>query len=75
MYLLTIGQTTNERVRKVYDTEKSPYFVSFAHSLYGVCCAALPASSVPDQHEVLSNTYYLAALVDSQEFELSGNKV
>lgn len=70
LFLLCIGQTTNERVRRVFGSERSPYFVSCCHSLHQVCCAPQTRSLLPDQSELLSNKHFLRHSIDSQEFHL-----
>jgi hypothetical protein len=78
-FLLTVGQTTAERVRKVYGSNTSPYFQSIFHSVWRVCCMRQSESLVGNQAEILSPrvllTEVLQSYEDGQYYQSSNNSV
>lgn len=68
VFLLTVGQTTNERVRRAYGHDgKSPYYESTWRSLRDLCCSQQHPSLLADQSEVLNAKHYLDSIADLHE--------
>ena len=70
--IITIGQTTNEKVRGVYDAQENPANKGIIKNWYGALCSEIPESRIPrDFSEYIDcergRTERESALIDSQD--------
>ena len=62
VYLLVIGQTTNENLRHVYEGQRNPFDRGCCGNMLFVCCTPAPPSLLPDQSAVLSAKEFVCEL-------------
>jgi hypothetical protein len=60
LYLLVIGQTTNEHLRGVYQGTVNPFNKGFCGNCYAIFCKPVTPSLLRDQTELLSAEDYIA---------------
>lgn len=59
MYLVWVGQTTNEHLRRVYHGQINPYNIGPFENYHNACCTRLPRSFLPDFSEEVPAEYYI----------------
>ena len=59
MYLVWIGQTTNEHLRRVYHGQENPYNIGPVENYHNTCCTTLSPSLLPDLSEELPSHVYI----------------
>lgn len=59
LFLVWIGQTTNEHLRAVYRGQHNPYNSGPINNCQNVCCSTLPPSLLPDMSEEIPAEEYL----------------
>lgn len=62
MYLVCIGQSTNENIRAVWDSVPNPYDQGCCYNYVGMCMQGVPQSRLQDMHEVMSEEDFLLNL-------------
>lgn len=62
IYLVCIGQTTNENIRAVYDATVNPYDQGCCQNYFDMCCSSAPTSNLPNMAEVISEDEFLLNL-------------
>jgi hypothetical protein len=70
LYIVAIGQTTFERIRKKYVSAPNPHDHGFCKNYINLCFSETAPSLVRDLHENLSLEAYLAENVDRQRFSV-----
>ena len=71
LYLLVIGQTTNENLRGVYAGRANPYNRGCCGNVLFTCCSDIPPSRLPDQSAILSAEEFINILYPGLENEES----
>jgi len=62
VYLVCIGQSTNENIRAVWDSVPNPYDQGCCYNYVGMCMQGVPQSRLQDMHEVMSEEDFLLNL-------------
>jgi len=73
--IITIGQTTNERVRGVYDALENPANKGAATNWFGALCSEIPESRIPRDFSKIVDCRVVRANSDEEDMEGSGETV
>jgi hypothetical protein len=64
-YLISVGQTTNENIRGVYEGTQSPFNYGCCQNLVLVCCGEVPKSRLEHINDSISEAEYLSSVIIS----------
>jgi len=69
LYIISIGETTFERIRKVYKDQPNPYNQGCWQNFTIVCCKPVFPSSLENMGQIMTIDHYLRENVDPNRFE------
>ena len=71
MYLISIGETTNENIRKVWLTVKNPYNKGCLSNYWSTCVPSWNASKVPSMFEYVEAEDFIANNVPNENLKVA----